>query len=530
MLEQSVPEGLHPLERTHAGAVREELQPVGRTHIGEVHGGLSPVGGTPRWSRGRVRSPPPEEEGAAETACDELTAAPIPRPPAPLAGRRKTMDKLEGAFGGASRQWRLETLACEERQGELGWSSLEKRWLQGHLTAPQCPRGVIEEVELGSSQWCRRAALINETSPVAAAARVPFGPMPPRPCKSSHGETDFGNTDAPSRGRLLQPAWREGIHEQWLLASGKEVAGAAVMVVRHHHVVTSWAAVHASSAHDRLQRHLSKGSWEGGRREHVPQQVMQPPNYICSRRLWARINDASCGLCHCILQLSSVLAASWQPDMAIGAWARPRAPACSQQAGGQPVPMLDNPFSEEKIPNIQSKPPLAQLEAISSCPITCYLGEETDPLLSTTSFQAKQPQLPQPLLIRLVLQTLHQLRCPSLNTLQHLHVSLVVGGPKLNTAFEGHNHFPSPAGHAIFDTSQDAIGFLGHLGTLLAHIQVPASFPKMVYLSVQAMLISQDASCRGDRVQQCRHQPGVGATLSNGDRWLCDLFANRISD
>ncbi|KAK4810476.1 hypothetical protein QYF61_004256 [Mycteria americana] len=54
---------------------------------------------------------------------------------------------------------------------------------------------------------------------------------------------------------------------------------------------------------------------------------------------------------------------------------------------GQPVPMLDNPLGEEKFPNIQSKPPLVQLEAISSCPITCYLGEETDPHLSTTSFQ-----------------------------------------------------------------------------------------------------------------------------------------------
>ncbi|KAK4831073.1 hypothetical protein QYF61_015271 [Mycteria americana] len=90
-------------------------------------------------------------------------------------------------------------------------------------------------------------------------------------------------------------------------------------------------------------------------------------------------------------------------------------------------------FSEVKFPNIQSKPPLAQLEAISSRPITCYLGAETDPHLATTSFQAvveshkvspeppflqaKQSQLPQPLLIRLVLQTLHQLRCPSLDTL-----------------------------------------------------------------------------------------------------------------
>ncbi|KAK4830186.1 LOW QUALITY PROTEIN: hypothetical protein QYF61_009213 [Mycteria americana] len=158
-----------------------------------------------------------------------------------------------------------------------------------------------------------------------------------------------------------------------------------------------------------------------------------------------------------------------------------------------PVPMLDNPFTEVKFPNIQSKPPLVQLEAISSRPITCYLGEETDPHLATTSFQvvvesdkvspqplllqAKQPQYPQPLLIRL---TLHQLRCPSLDTLQHLNVSLVVGGPKLNTVFEvrphqcrvqGHDHFPTPAGHTIPDTNQDAIGFLGHLGTLLAHIQ-----------------------------------------------------------
>ncbi|KAK4832004.1 hypothetical protein QYF61_020442 [Mycteria americana] len=109
---------------------------------------------------------------------------------------------------------------------------------------------------------------------------------------------------------------------------------------------------------------------------------------------------------------------------------------------GQPVPMLDNPFGEEIFPNIQSKPLLAQLEAISSCPITCYLGEETDPHLTTTSFQAKQPQLPQPLLIRLVLQTLHQLRCPSLDTLQHLNVPLVVRGPKLNAVFEP--LFPKP--------------------------------------------------------------------------------------
>ncbi|KAK4815671.1 hypothetical protein QYF61_005417 [Mycteria americana] len=74
---------------------------------------------------------------------------------------------------------------------------------------------------------------------------------------------------------------------------------------------------------------------------------------------------------------------------------------------------------EVKFPNIQAKSPLVQLEAISSHPMACYLGKETDSHLSTTSFQvavesdkvspqppflqAKQLHFPQPLLIRLVL-------------------------------------------------------------------------------------------------------------------------------
>ncbi|PKU47104.1 hypothetical protein llap_2599 [Limosa lapponica baueri] len=69
--------------------------------------------------------------------------------------------------------------------------------------------------------------------------------------------------------------------------------------------------------------------------------------------------------------------------------------------------------------------------------------------------------------------------CPSLDTLQHLHVCLAVRSPKLNTVFEmwpqqcpvrGDNHFLSPAGHTISDTGRDAVGLLGHLSTL-AHIQ-----------------------------------------------------------
>jgi len=42
-----------------------------------------------------VRSPPPEEEGVAEATCEELTATPIPCPPAPLGGGgRETGVKL----------------------------------------------------------------------------------------------------------------------------------------------------------------------------------------------------------------------------------------------------------------------------------------------------------------------------------------------------------------------------------------------------------------------------------------------------
>jgi len=51
MLEQPVPEGLHPVGRTHAGAVREEMQPVGRTHVGEVRGELSPMRAAAHWSQ-----------------------------------------------------------------------------------------------------------------------------------------------------------------------------------------------------------------------------------------------------------------------------------------------------------------------------------------------------------------------------------------------------------------------------------------------------------------------------------------------
>jgi len=83
-----------------------------------------------------------------------------------------------------------------------------------------------------------------------------------------------------------------------------------------------------------------------------------------------------------------------------------------------------------------------QLDAIASHPIASYLGEETKTCLTTTSFQVvvesnkvppqppllqtKQPQFPQLLLVRLVLQTPLQPCWPSLDTLQQLKVFLVV--------------------------------------------------------------------------------------------------------
>ena len=76
--------------------------------------------------------------------------------------------------------------------------------------------------------------------------------------------------------------------------------------------------------------------------------------------------------------------------------------------------------------------------------------------------QTKQPQIPQPLLIRLVFQT--------------LHIFLVVRGQKMNRAFtvqpyqcqeQGYNHFLVTAGYTIFDEREMSLTFLV---TLLVHV------------------------------------------------------------
>ena len=118
--------------------------------------------------------------------------------------------------------------------------------------------------------------------------------------------------------------------------------------------------------------------------------------------------------------------------------------------------MSEHSFSNEIFPDIQSKPPLTQLEAIASHAFASYLGEVINMCLTTASFQVvvesnkvppqpsllqtKQSQFLQQLLIRLVLQTLHQPHCPSLDTLWHLSVLLVVRVPKLNTVLKVQRH------------------------------------------------------------------------------------------
>ncbi|RMC19236.1 hypothetical protein DUI87_03842 [Hirundo rustica rustica] len=70
---------------------------------------------------------------------------------------------------------------------------------------------------------------------------------------------------------------------------------------------------------------------------------------------------------------------------------------------------------------------------------------------------------------------------PPLDVLKHLNVLPELRGPELDTALkvwphqcrvQGQNELPAPAGHAIPDPGQDAPGPIGHLGTLLAHVQL----------------------------------------------------------
>ncbi|KAK4831064.1 hypothetical protein QYF61_015121 [Mycteria americana] len=185
-----------------------------------------------------------------------------------------------------------------------------------------------------------------------------------------------------------------------------------------------------------------------------------------------------------------------------------------------PLQLRDTPICSGTAKEGQGKYHLASLASYKPTLLPLVVVESDKVSPQPPFLKAKQPQLPQPLLIRLLLQTLHHLRCPSLDTLQHLNVPLVVGGPKPNTVFkvrphqcrvQGHDHFPSPAGHAIFDTSQDAIGFLGRLGTLLAHIQAAVNQHAQVLFCLAAFqpLLPKPVALRGVAVTQLQN-PSLG--------------------
>ena len=89
----------------------------------------------------------------------------------------------------------------------------------------------------------------------------------------------------------------------------------------------------------------------------------------------------------------------------------------------QPVPVHHLSFWEEIFPNIQTEPPLAQLQAIPSCSTTSFTGEEANVHRTTASFQRvvgsnkvspepplfqiEQFQFPQLLPVRLTFQCVH---------------------------------------------------------------------------------------------------------------------------
>ena len=72
-----------------------------------------------------------------------------------------------------------------------------------------------------------------------------------------------------------------------------------------------------------------------------------------------------------------------------------------------------------------------------TCTTSSLVTVESDKVSPEPSLlQPRQSQLPEPFLLRLVLQTLRQLHCPSLDMLRCFNVFLVVRGPKLNTILE----------------------------------------------------------------------------------------------
>ncbi|KAK4827794.1 hypothetical protein QYF61_021747 [Mycteria americana] len=85
---------------------------------------------------------------------------------------------------------------------------------------------------------------------------------------------------------------------------------------------------------------------------------------------------------------------------------------------------------------------------------------------------------------------------PPLDSLQQVHVLLMLGAPELNAVLqvgshksrvEGENPPPRPAGHASFDAAQDTVGSLGCKRTLLGHVDLVINQQPQVLLLRSAL-------------------------------------------
>ena len=96
-------------------------------------------------------------------------------------------------------------------------------------------------------------------------------------------------------------------------------------------------------------------------------------------------------------------------------------------------------------------------------------------------FQAEQAQFLHLVYIGELLQTLDHLCGPPPDSIQKIHLFLVLGAPDLNTVLqlgphksrvEGDSHLPHPADHSSSDGTWDIISIPGCKLTLLADVKV----------------------------------------------------------
>ncbi|KAK4810711.1 hypothetical protein QYF61_007685 [Mycteria americana] len=220
--------------------------------------------------------------------------------------------------------------------------------------------------------------------------------------------------------------------------------------------------LHHHGLHHRLQGNLCSGTWITSSPSFFTDlgHLVQPP---CHRQGH--------------LQLNQVTQSPVQPDLeCFRGWGL-------HYLSGQPVPVSHHPHRKKFLPYIQSTSTLFQFKTIAPCTVTtglvlegCYKVSQEPSLL-----QAEQPQLSQPVLIGEVLQHSDHFRSPPLDSLQQVHVLLVLRAPELDAVLqvrsyqsrvEGQNHLPRPAGHASFDAAQDTVGLLGCERTLPTHAQL----------------------------------------------------------